>query len=134
MASLLARTVHLIVTAATLLSGDLDECITPPHDCGAGVAAVDAWARHLTTTTTTTTEATTLAQAQPYLVLPLFDKSSPFVQMHPLGWSVNRLVLQHLMGWRVFLSTPALLTQHKGDFDVSSRDLADLQSTEFPFL
>lgn len=131
MASLLARTVHLIVTAATLLSGDLDECITPPYDCKAGVAAVDAWARHLTTVNN---EAMAVPQTQRYLVLPLFDKSSPFSQMHPLGWSVNRLVLQHLMGWRVFLSTPALLTQHKDDFDVSSRDLTDMQSTEFPFL
>ena len=47
---------------------------------------------------------------------------------------MNRLVLQHIMDWRVFLSTPALLTQHQGDFDVSSRDLTDMQSTEFPFL
>lgn len=123
MASLLARTVHFIVTAATLLSGGLDECMNPPLDpsCEAGVAAVGAWARNLT-------------DSDPHLVLPQFDKSSPFVQMHPLGWSVNRLVFQHVMGWRTFLSTPALLTQHKGDYDISSRDLSDLQSTELPFL
>ena len=122
MTSLLARTVHFIASAATLLSGELDECLTPLNvSCVGGVAAVDAWARHLTAD-------------DPYLVLPFFDKSSPFVQMHPLGWSVNRLVLQHEMQWRVFFSTPALLTQHKGDYDISSRDLTDLQSTDFPFL
>lgn len=128
--SLFARTVHLIVTAATLLSGDLDECLTPPSDCKAGVAAVDAWARHLTVST----KERQGQQQDPYVVLPLFDKGSPFVQMHPLGWVVNRLVLQHVMDWRVFRSTPALLTQHKGDFDVSTRDLTDMQSSEFPFL
>mmetsp|Transcript_15928 Transcript_15928/g.30312 ORF Transcript_15928/g.30312 Transcript_15928/m.30312 type:complete len:1173 (-) Transcript_15928:79-3597(-) len=123
MSSLLAKTVHLIVTAATLLSGDLNECLTPlDSSCHAGVAAVDAWARNLT------------IPNDPYLVLPTFDKSSPFVQMHPLGWSVNRLVLQHIMGWRTFLSTPALLIQHKEDYEISSRDLSDLQSTELPFL
>ena len=122
MSSLLARTVHFIATAAALLSGGLDECLTPlDPTCQGGVATVGAWARNLT-------------NFDPYLVLPMFDKSSPFVQMHPLGWSVNRLVFQHIMGWRTFFSTPALLTQHKGDYDISSRDLSDLQSTELPFL
>ena len=122
MASLLARTVHLIVSAATLLSGSLDVCLTPlDPSCEAGVAAVDAWAR-------------TLTADDPTLVLPFIDRSSPFVQMHPLGWSVNRLVLEHIMGWRVYSSSPALLTQHKDDLDISSRDLSDLQSKDLPLV
>mmetsp|Transcript_17644 Transcript_17644/g.43417 ORF Transcript_17644/g.43417 Transcript_17644/m.43417 type:complete len:1092 (+) Transcript_17644:281-3556(+) len=122
MTSLLARTVHLIVSAATLLSGDLDDCLVPlDTSCEAGVASLNALARNLT-------------QDDPYLVIPKFDKSSPFVQMHPLGWSVNRLVFQEIMGWKTFQSTPALLTSHYEDFGVSSRDLSDLQSADFPFL
>ncbi|CAJ1956725.1 unnamed protein product [Cylindrotheca closterium] len=122
MTSLLARTVHLIVSAATLLSGDLEDCLFPlDSSCEAGVASLNALARNLTGN-------------DPYLVIPKFDKSSPFVQMHPLGWSVNRLVLEEVMGWKTFQSTPALLTSHYEDFDVSSRDLSDLQSSEFPFL
>ena len=122
MASLLARTVHVIISVATLLSGEMDGCFTPSDpSCMAGVAAVGAFARNETGNDAS-------------LVLPFFDKSSRFVQSHPLGWSVNRLVLKHMMGWPVFLSPPGLLTQHSGDFNISSRDLSDLQSTEFPFL
>lgn len=122
MATLLARTVHFIVTAATLLSGDLDKCRFPTDaTCEAGVASVAAWPRNLT-------------QGEPFTVLPVFDKSSPFVQMHPLGWSVNRLVFQQIMGWEFFTSTPALLTQHEEDQAVSSRDLSDVQTGDFPFL
>ena len=122
MSSLLARTVHVVISVATLLSGEMQNCTTPSDpSCRSGVAAVSAFARN-----ETGNEAS--------LVLPFFDKSSPFVQSHPLGWSVNRLVLGEIMGWPVFLSPPGLLTQHSGDFNISSRDLSDLQTTEFPFL
>jgi len=122
MTSLLARTVHVVVSAATLLSGDLESCFTPSDsNCTGGVAAVGAFARNET-------------GSDPLLVLPFLDKASAFVQMHPLGWPVNRLIMEHIMGWSVFLSTPALLSQHSGDYDISLTDLTDLQSTEFPFL
>ena len=119
MTSLVARTVHLIVSVATLLSGDLDNCLFPlDTSCKAGVASVNAFAQNL---------------EEPYLVIPKFDKASPFVQMHPLGWSVNRLVLEDIMGWKTFQSSPSLLQAHYKD-GVSLQDLSDLQSQEFPFL
>jgi hypothetical protein len=62
------------------------------------------------------------------------DRNSPFVQMHPLGWSVNRLVLKDMLDLDVLISTPALLTQNKGDFEISQRDISDLQTEDMPLL
>ena len=115
--------VHLVLSWAPLLSGKLDDCLTPDDDsCEGGVAAVAAFLRHFN------------AQKEPSLVLPFVDKESPFVQMHPLGWSVNRFIFQYLMEWNVFSSTPSLLTQNRQDFDVSFRDISGMQSQQLPFL
>ena len=114
--------VHLVVSWAPLLSGDLDECFTPDDaSCQGGVAAVAAYLRHY-------------SQSEPSLVLPFADKESPFVQMHPLQWNVNRLILHDIMGWKLFGSAPSLLAQNSIDFEVSRRDISALQSTEMPLL
>jgi 7 transmembrane sweet-taste receptor of 3 GCPR/5'-nucleotidase, C-terminal domain len=145
------RTVHLIGSWAPLLSGvdgSLEACQTADDDetCVGGVAAVAAYARH------------NVPRNESSLVLPLLDKSSPFVQMHPLGWAVNRLVLQHILGWgknnknasssssSCFVSMPSLLTQvdnnnnniknnNKINNNQNRRDyIADLQTTDWPLL
>lgn len=114
--------VHLILSWAPLLSGGLSECLSPDDEsCEGGVAAVAAYARHY-------------CRDEPHLVIPFADKQTPFVQMHPLGWSVNRLVLNKIMGWEVFGSTPSLLTQNSVDYDISYRDISDMQSKEMPLL
>lgn len=121
MASLLARTVHFIVGGATLLSGGLGDCLTPfDASCEAGISNLDALMRNLT-------------NDEPTLLLPLLDRNTPFVQMHPLSWAVNRLIYQGMLGVKVFHTAPSLLQQHKLD-GISSRDLSFLQTSHFPFL
>ena len=117
------QTVNLICSAASLLSGDLDECYSPyDPTCKGGIASVMAYARSLT-------------EGQPTTVVQKFDKNSPFVNTHPLQWVVNRLILHHIFGLELFFSTPSLLLQNKIDAEgVSIRDITDLQSQDFPFL
>jgi len=121
MSSILARTVHFLVGGATLLSGGLSDCGTPfDASCESGISNLDALMRNMTAD-------------EPTLLLPFLDSNSPFVQMHPLSWAVNRLVYQGMLGLKVFSAAPSLLAQHKVD-GISSRDLSALQTSEFPFL
>lgn len=114
--------VHLITALSPLLSGDIDECQSPDDPtCYGGIASTSALAR-------------AYSNGEPYLLFPGLDKNSPFVQMHPLGWAVNRYVLHYIIGANAFGSSPALLLQNKGDFGVSQRDISDLQSKELPLL
>ncbi|CAB9513891.1 Gamma-aminobutyric acid (GABA) B receptor (Partial), partial [Seminavis robusta] len=120
--STMRSVVNLVATEATLLSGNLDDCYEVDDDsCQAGVAAVGAFVRHW-------------AKDQPTLVFPKFEKQSQFVQVHPLGWSVNRLILQGMLGWKLLMSTPSLLLQNQRDEFGSQRDLSYLQSRQFPLL
>lgn len=122
-------TVHLVVSWAPLLSGALDECFSADDEtCQGGVAAVGAFLRHYSR------QQQQQPSPEPSLVLPFLDKQSAFVQMHELGWSVNRLVLHHIMGWNVFGAAPSLLTQNSVDLNVSQTDISALQSTEMPLL
>lgn len=104
--------VSVVASSASLLSGDLDECFNATDTtCEAGFAAVSAYTRQ---------------QEEPLLVIPQLDKTSPFVQMHPLKWAVNLLILQGLLNFSVFVSTPSILT--------SGNDLTLLASTALPLL
>jgi len=119
------RAVNLVVAYAPLLSGELDQCWTAQDEtCVGGMASVAAHLRYFRAED----------DDPPSLVLPYLDKASSFVQMHPLNWSLNRLVLHDLLGWRVFLSSPSLLTQNSRDYAVSPRDLSDLQTLQMPLL
>jgi hypothetical protein len=61
------------------------------------------------------------------LILPIFDYQSGFVQMHPLEWTVNRLVFKNHFGWDCYIGIPCLLLSHKADSTFASkRDLTDL--------
>jgi hypothetical protein len=118
----MSRNVNLITSGAPLLSGDLDKCLTPEDEtCVGGIAAVTAFARNYT-------------NAEPQVMIQKFDKNSPFVNMHPLQWVVNRLILNQVFGLDVFMSNPSLLLQNKVDSSVSNRDISDLQAFEFPLL
>jgi hypothetical protein len=113
---------HLVVSWVPLLSGALDECLDASDEsCQGGIAAVAAYLRYY-------------SKGEPAMTLPFLDKESPFVQMHPLGWSVNRLVYQHIMGYSVFAAPPSLLLQNKVDMNISNQDLSVLQSKEMPLL
>lgn len=120
-------TVNLITSSAPLLSGSLEECRTPDDEtCHGGVAAVLALARNHTLNS--------LKEPEPYTVIQWFDMNSPFVNMHPLQWVVNRLVLREVFSLDVFISTPSLLLQNKVDSAVSQRDIGDMQTHDMSFL
>jgi hypothetical protein len=121
-----STSVNLITSAAPLLSGNLDECLSPDDEtCVGGIAAVMAYVRSNTSTQ---------GQQEPYVVIQKFDKDSPFVNMHPLQWVVNRLVFQEIFNFPVFMSQPSLLLQNQIDSQVSQRDISDLQTTALPYL
>lgn len=119
------KRVHLSGAWATLLSterGSLVDCANPSDPtCKGGVASVAAYNRYF-------------SGDEPSLVLMRADTASPFVQMHKLGWSLNRLVLRERMGWKMFLSSPSLLLQNSHDFNASQRDLSDLQTRDMPLV
>jgi len=85
--------------------------------CSGGVAATAAYSRYLT-------------QDQPSLIIPHFDFESALVQLHPLKWDVNRLILNHLLGWKVFVAP----TWFVGAEEAQQRDMAGLQTVDFPLL
>jgi hypothetical protein len=119
--------VNVITSGAPLLSGGLDECQSPEDEtCLGGVAAVMAYARNNTQSSTNPEE--------PKVIFQLLDKNSPFVNMHPLQWVVNRLVLHEIFGLDVFISQPSLLLQNKVDSEVSQRDISNLQTNHMPLL
>lgn len=110
----MSSTVSVVASSASLLSGGLDECFNiTDASCQGGFAAVSALVR---------------SRTEPTLVLPKLDKSSPFVQMHPLKWAVNLLILHGLFAWNLFVSSPSILTA--GNVDL----LSSLQSTSMPLL
>jgi hypothetical protein len=114
---------HLVLTEARLLSGELNDCRTATDpSCQGGVAAVAACVRHDIPPTHST------------LVFPKLEKQSQFVQVHPLGWNVNRLILQGLLHWKILMSTPSLLLQNERDGYGSPQDLTYLQDSNFPLL
>jgi hypothetical protein len=116
------RTVHVASSWAPLLSGGLAGSFTANDPtCRGGVAAAAAFSRYH-------------SKGGPIIFVSRADKYSPFVQMHPLGWRVNRLVLKDLLDLDNLLSTPAVLTQNKGDFEMSQCGISDLQTEDMRLL
>ncbi|CAB9516278.1 acid type B receptor subunit 2 [Seminavis robusta] len=115
-------TVTLILSSAKLLSTTtLGRCYDAYDDsCRGGIAALMAYARN-----------NTVDSDIGRLVLPGIDIQSSFVQMHPLDWSVNRLILKDYFNFDVFWGVRSLTTQQ---FYSKERDLSDLQSNDFPLL
>ncbi|CAB9516275.1 acid type B receptor subunit 2 [Seminavis robusta] len=88
--------------------------------CKGGIAALMAYARN-----------NTVDSDIGRLVLPRIDIESSFVQMHPLDWSVNRLVLKDYFNFDVFWGVRSFTTQQLYS---KERDMSDLQSIDFPLL
>jgi len=111
-----AENVNLIYNKASLLSGGLADCPFPRAEtCKGGVATAWAYARHYINTT-----------GESVLYIPTFDRTSAFVQMHPLEWDVNHKVLNEHFGHKIFVSGLSLLT--------SLRDISLLLNKEMPLL
>ncbi|CAB9516276.1 Gamma-aminobutyric acid (GABA) B receptor [Seminavis robusta] len=115
-------TVTLILSSASLLSTTkMGRCYDAYDDsCKGGIAALMAYARN-----------NTVDSDIGRLVLPRIDIKSSFVQMHPLDWSVNRLVLKDYFNFDVFWGVLSFTTQQLYS---KERDVSDLQSTDFPLL
>jgi len=125
--------VLLATSWAPLLSGQLHQCLTADDpSCDGGVAAFRAMLRH--NSKLEAQQDTQDSDALPFAHIQLLDKDSAFVHMHPLGLSVNRLILNGLMGLDVFASSPSILLQNKLDYEVSSQDISSLQTHDMPLL
>jgi len=127
----MTNSVILATSWAPLLSGLLHECYTAEDPtCNGGVAAFRAMLRYHQCNNKIENE----DEHTPAVHLQLLDRNNAFVHMHPLGLSVNRLVLHDLMGLEVFASSPSLLLQNKVDYEVSSQDISNLQTQQMPLL
>ena len=127
-----ASTAVLLATSwAPLLSGQLHQCINADDpSCNGGVAAFRAMLRHYSKLEAQNTQDDALPSAH----IQLLDKDSAFVHMHPLGLSVNRLILNGLFGLDVYASSPSILLQNDLDSGVSSKDISYLQTHDMPLL
>lgn len=54
--------------------------------------------------------------------------------MHPLGLSINGLILNEMMGINIVISRHSILLQNKIDFNVSIFDLSDMQTQDMLLL
>jgi hypothetical protein len=71
------------------------------------------------------------AEEEPALVLNRLDFATAFVQMHPLGRGVNRLVLQDYFGLDSFFAFRSFVTQTPGISPRFAKDIATLRSPQF---
>lgn len=123
--------VLLATSRAPQLSGQLNQCFNASDpSCNGGVAAFRAMLRHYSKLEAKDTR----DDALPFAHIQLLDKDSAFVHMHPLGLSVNRFILNGVMGLDVFASSPSILLQNKLDYEVSSQDISSLQTHDMPLL
>jgi class 3 adenylate cyclase len=96
-AQTVSRSVYLSLTEATLLSGAMGSCPTPTAStCLGGVASALALVRYRTA-----------AFGETHILIPEFDRQTPFVQMHPLNWGVNEVVYD-TFGIAAYTSRPSL--------------------------
>ena len=90
----------------TLLPGDLRDCLDPTNatdpTCVGGLAAVSSIIRH-----------SQLRGDGPAIHRPKMDRQSKFVQMHPEGWGVNRLIAHDYFGYDSFFAPPSLFTDER---------------------
>ena len=121
---------------APLLSGQLHQCIDADDpSCNGGVAAFRAKLSHHASQEEDRSSNATTSSPLTTTMLQLLDKDNAFVHMHPLGLSVNRLILNGLMNLDVFASSPSILLQNKHDYyKVSSQDISYLQTKQMPLL
>ena len=115
-----SRVVSFVWSYADLLSGGLHSCKTwDDESCKAGSAAVRAFLRNNT------------LPEEKSLIISRLDYMSAFVQMHPLEWGVNRLILNEFYGSETFFVYSSFASQHKIDSPNSNQDLSNLQTKEF---
>ena len=97
---------NLFISYATLLPGDpTDYCLETSSDndasCHGGLASV----------------ASVMRRSQnrgegPSFHVPHLDRVTKFVQMHPSGLGVNRLISHDRFGWDTFIAPPSIYTEN----------------------
>mmetsp|Transcript_32654 Transcript_32654/g.39673 ORF Transcript_32654/g.39673 Transcript_32654/m.39673 type:complete len:1372 (-) Transcript_32654:215-4330(-) len=112
----MSTVINVFWSNAGLLSGSLSQCLDPSNitdaTCEGGLTSVAAVIR--------------ISRARgdgPALFFPVIERTTRFVQMHPLGWGVNRLIMRSQFGWDTFLAPPSLFS--------GVRDMSSLQSHDF---
>jgi len=115
-----SRVVNFVWSYADLLSGGLHSCQTwEDESCRAGSAGVRAFLRNNT------------LPGEESLIVSRVDYMSAFVQMHPLEWGVNRLILNDFYGSETFFVYKSFASQHIVDSPNSQQDLSNLQTQHF---
>ena len=95
--------INIFASFTSILPGDLTDCLDPTNvtdpSCGDCLASVASVMRHSKT-----------RGDGPSFYFPYLDRESKFVQMHPEGWGVNRLVSHDYFGWDRFFAWTSLFT------------------------
>ena len=92
------RSITFVWTWASILSGGFKDCLDGfDSSCRGGLATIDAYSRYYRD------EVTDVAS----LIIPRLDFQTPFVQMHPLRWNVNKLIMKHRFGWDTYFAEPS---------------------------
>ena len=95
--------INIFASFTSILPGDLTDCLDPTNvtdpSCGGCLASVASVMRHSKT-----------RGDGPSFYFPYLDRESKFVQMHPEGWWVNRLVSHDYFGWDRFFGYTSLFS------------------------
>lgn len=109
--------IAFIWSSANLLSGGVGNCLTiGDASCTGGIAELLAFRRHYA------------QENQTSLVVNRLDFATPFVQMHPLGRGLNRLILYEYLGFEVYYAFRSLLGQTREVSPSFERDIRNLSS------
>ena len=120
--SVSSPTVSFVWSKVFLLGGKIHECLdVDDPSCQGGIAALQAQLRRYTAGIDTI--------SKPLLINRL-DFETAFVQMHPLGRGVNRLVLHNYYGLDVYFAFRSLLTQRKDVSPNFAMDIANLNTLD----
>jgi len=112
----MSDSINIFYSRVGLLSGKMSDCLDPTNktdvSCQSGLASISSVMR-----------ASQLNGNGPVLFLPHIERNTRFVQMHPIGWGVNRLIMKDHFEWDTFIAPPSLFT--------GIRDVSFLQSHNF---
>lgn len=114
------RKVGFVWSEFSLLSGALEDCPNATAQaCEGGLSAATAWLRQ---------QEEEEEAPFPTFLLQSFEFTSVFVQMHPLGWNVNRYILKNRFDKDVYYARNSFLGSHKADLSITQNDLSGLQT------
>ena len=116
--------VSFVWSYMNLLSGGLYDCQDADDDsCSGGIASVHAFLRKYSD-----------GIDEGSLIISRLDYQSVFVNMHPLNWGVNRLILHDRFHQDLIFAYRSLLVSTKDDTHIQQRDLSTLQVKDLPLL